>query len=291
VIGESLEPVNEARTTIIVAELLIAPLLLGAVFLGAVAIGRRVATPIEQARRRQLEFTADASHELRTPLSVIEAHTSLALMQDRSPAWYRNAFGQVDHEARRMRRLIDDLLWLARFDDGKASPVPEPLDVSVLAEQAVARFDVVAEARHLTLSVRPAASESIVAVPAEWLDRLLGVLIDNACKYSPDGGQVEVRVAVDGQRVRLTVDDSGPGIPEADRARIFDRFHRAVGGSDGAGLGLAIADAVVRATGGRWQVGSASLGGASMSISWPRWSAGSREPSAVRAMPPWTAPK
>ena len=78
VIGQSLEPVTETRATVVLAELLIAPLLLGVVFLGAVAIGRRVATPIEASRQRQLDFTADASHELRTPLAVIEAHTSLA---------------------------------------------------------------------------------------------------------------------------------------------------------------------------------------------------------------------
>jgi two-component system OmpR family sensor kinase len=181
-------------------------------------------------------------------------------------------------------------LWsVARFDDTTAAPAPEPVDVSELAQQAVSRFEAVAEARRLTLVVHPAASAAIVAVPPEWLDRLLSVLIDNACKYSPDGGQVEVSVAAEGQRVRLTVDDAGPGIPESDRNRIFDRFHRATSGAEGAGLGLAIADVVVRATGGRWQVGSAPLGGARMSISWPAWSAGNREPSHVRELPPSTA--
>ncbi|HEY6058404.1 MAG TPA: hypothetical protein VIV06_10240, partial [Candidatus Limnocylindrales bacterium] len=84
IVAQSLEPLDQARGTIVLAELLIAPILLAVVFLGAVAIGRRVATPIELARQRQLEFTADASHELRTPVSVIEAQTSLALAQDRS---------------------------------------------------------------------------------------------------------------------------------------------------------------------------------------------------------------
>jgi signal transduction histidine kinase len=79
VVAQSLDPLNQARGTIVLAELLIAPVLFLVVFLGAVAIGRRVAAPIEAARRRQLEFTADASHELRTPLSVIEAETTLAL--------------------------------------------------------------------------------------------------------------------------------------------------------------------------------------------------------------------
>ena len=106
----------------------------------------------------------------------------------------------------------------------------------------------------------------------ELLDRLVGVLVDNACKYAPDGGSVEVRVALENGRPTLTVDDSGPGIADEDRQRIFDRFHRSVdtaGQTDGAGLGLAIADAVVKATRGKWTVGQSPLGGARFSVRWP----------------------
>ena len=79
-----------------------------------------------------------------------------------------------------------------------------------------------------------------------------------------------VTVADDGGRVRLTVDDSGPGIPEEERARIFDRFHRATESTSGAGLGLAIADAIVRTNGGRWRVAASPAGGASLSVAWKR---------------------
>jgi len=270
VIGQSIEPVNETRGTIILAELVIAPILLGLVFLGAVAIGRRVAEPIEAARQRQVDFTADASHELRTPLSVIEAHTSLALSQPRDEAWYRSAFGRVDRESKRMRRMLEDLLWLARFDASRRSPDTEPVDLAIMAAQTVDRFGAIAETRHLTIQLAAPADGAVVAAPPEWLDRLLGVLLDNACKYAPDGGRVDVTVVVDGSRVALTVDDSGPGIPEDQRTRIFDRFHRATDAGGGAGLGLAIADAIVRGTGGRWKVASAPTGGARMTISWGR---------------------
>ena len=270
VIGQSLEPVTETRATVVLAELLIAPLLLGVVFLGAVAIGRRVATPIEASRQRQLDFTADASHELRTPLAVIEAHTSLALAQERDAAWYRSAFSRIDHESKRMRRMLEDLLWLARFDASKRPPHVEPVDLAVMAGQTVDRFGAIAETRHLAIDLVVPPDGAVIAAPPEWLDRLLGVLLDNACKYAPDGGRVLVTVSVDGSRVALTVDDSGPGIPEAERTRIFDRFHRATDRQGGAGLGLAIADAIVRATGGRWKVASAPAGGARMAISWSR---------------------
>jgi two-component system, OmpR family, sensor histidine kinase CiaH len=279
VLAQSLEPLNESRGTIVRAELVIAPLLLVAVFLGAVAIGRRVATPIELARRRQLEFTADASHELRTPLSVIEANASLALQQDRDEDWYRTAFERVDRESKRMRRLVDDLLWLARFDATHASPASEPVDVALLAGQTVDRFAAIAETRRLRLSVDASGDGLVVSAPPEWLDRLLGVLVDNACKYSPDAGIVRISVAAHGGRVSLTVDDAGSGIPLGERPHIFDRFHRATDAAGGAGLGLAIADAIVRATHGRWTVGDAPPGGARMAVSWPAAFGGTRAAS------------
>jgi signal transduction histidine kinase len=268
VVGQTLDEVTRARSTLVLAELLIAPILMTVVFLGSVLIGRRVAAPIELARQRQLEFTADASHELRTPLSVIEAHTSLALTQDRTAAWYRTAFERVDHESKRMHALLDNLLWLARFDATRAPPNAEPVDVGILATQAADRFAVIAEMRQLRLGVRVAEQGAVVTAPPEWIDRLLGVLLDNGCKYAPEGGTVDVAVSRDGGRVRLVVDDSGPGIPEEQRERIFDRFHRATEGPRGAGLGLAIGGAIVQATGGRWEVGRSPAGGARMAVTW-----------------------
>ena len=279
VVGQSTDSVSQARSTLVLAEVLVGPALLAIVFLGALTIGRRVAAPIEVARQRQMEFTADASHELRTPLSVIEAQTSLALAHERDTAWYRSAFTRVDGESKRMRRLVEDLLWLARFDSTRGRPAAEYVDVGVMAWRAVDRFGAVAEASRLALTVHDDGQSHIVNAPPEWLDRLLGVLLDNACKYAPEGGSVEVTVSSDTHRVLLRVDDSGPGIPVAERAHIFDRFHRATERSGGAGLGLAIADAVVRATGGRWDIGDSPAGGASLAVSWPRRLSAQREPA------------
>ena len=174
VVGQSLGPLDQARSTVVLAEVLIAPVLLAIVFLGAVMIGRRVATPIELARQRQLEFTADASHELRTPLSVIEAHTSLALTHERDADWYRTAFEHVDDESKRMRRLLDDLLWLARFDATQGVPNAEPVDVGVLAVQTADRFGAIAEIRRLQARSRGRQREprrhgpARMAGPAPW---------------------------------------------------------------------------------------------------------------------------
>ena len=287
VVGQSMNSVYQARSNLIQAELLIGPVLLLIVFLGALAIGRRVASPIERARQRQMDFTANASHELRTPLAVIQAQTSLALAHDRDTDWYQRAFTRVNEESQRMRHLVDDLLWLARFEAMPRSGKAEPVDVGVMAQQAVDRFAAVAEARRQRLNIRVTGDSHVIAAAPEWLDHLVGVLLDNACKYTPEQGAIDVRVAVEGNRIKLVVDDSGPGIPADQRGQIFDRFRRATDQPGGAGLGLAIADAVVRATNGRWEVGASAAGGASMAVSWPRLLA---RPSATRAASSETPP-
>jgi signal transduction histidine kinase len=171
------------------------------------------------------------------------------------------------------------MLWLARFDSMGGLPQAEPVDLRVLAAQTADRFAAVADTRGQYLEVQPGstAADAIVAAAPDWLDRLVGILLDNALKYSPSGGSVTVEVAGEGRRVRLTVDDSGPGIPESERGRVFDRFHRATDQPGGTGLGLAIADAIVHATGGRWHIGTSPAGGASVGVSWPRSISGHRE--------------
>jgi len=286
VVAESLASVSHALTTLVVAEALAAPVLLVAVFLGALAIGYRVAGPVERARRRQLAFTADASHELRTPLAVIEAETSLALSAQRDAEAYREALQRVAGESGRLRSIVDDLLWLARFDTEPAAPHTEPVDLSLVAVAAADRFRTVAAGRDLRIRSEVRGDRPpIISAPAEWVDRLCGVLLDNACKYSPPGGDVEVQVRSDAGGVTLTVRDHGPGIPAAERPYIFDRFRRATDSTAGAGLGLAIGDAIVRATGGRWEVGETPGGGATLSVTWPRSAGGAfqRAPDAASA--------
>ena len=288
VVGYNVESVSQARSTLIVTEAVAGVVLLLLVFFGTLVVGRRVGAPIELARQRQLEFTADASHELRTPLAVIEAQTSLALAQDRDPTWYRNAFERVGSESGRIRRLVDDLLWLARVDTPEGRPAAEPVEVGVLVQQAAERFAAIAESRDITLQVSVGLGPLAVMGSSTWLDRLLGVLLDNAFKYAPMGGTVGLSVGVDGNRVRLVVEDSGPGIPADERPKIFDRFHRAVDEGYGSGLGLAIADAVVRHTHGRWEVSTSELGGARMLVSWPRVLGGSRDQAEADPAVSWT---
>jgi signal transduction histidine kinase len=268
VVGESISPVNDARTTVILGLLAIAPFLLAGVFVGFLLVGRRVAMPIERARQRQLAFTADASHELRTPLSVIKANIELALSEAENGNSDRSRLELISDETDRMRAIIQDLLWLARFDAIREPPDEDPVNLGIVVEQAVDRFRPVAATKPLSLDLRVESPDVTLAVSPEWIDRLAGVLLDNACKYTPSGGQVGVKIERIGRRVVLGVDDSGPGIAPEEREKIFDRFRRASSQTEGTGLGLAIADAIVTATSGSWSIGTSPLGGARMQILW-----------------------
>jgi len=272
VVATSTREAMSVRNTLFVIEGALAPILLLALFVAASIIGRRAATPIEQARLRQLEFTADASHELRTPLSVIEAEIGLALSTQRSATGYRSALERVAGESRRLRSIVDDLLWLARLDAMPDNPPHEAVDVVSLATVCADRFRALAQRDGLTISTAEEGSlPAIILAPADWLDRLVSVLLDNACRYAGVGGLIDVTVSRTEDRVTLTVDDNGPGIPEEQRDEIMERFHRASDVPGGAGLGLPIANAVVRATDGEWSITTAPNGGARIQASWPRF--------------------
>jgi signal transduction histidine kinase len=285
VAAQSLASADRTESELLLLEAIAGPVLLVAVFFGTLLIGVKAASPVEVARRRQLEFTADASHELRTPLSVIEAEVTLSLASPRSDDDYRATLGRVNQESLRLREIVEDLLWLARFDSEPLPPAEEPVDVAAIAAACCDRFLAVAQRNEIALSVRDdGKTRPWIKAPPEWIDRLTAVLVDNACRYAGPGGTVRIGVTVSGSRVSLMVDDSGPGIAPQDRSKLFQRFHRATDQGNGAGLGLAIADSVVRATGGEWSVGDADLGGAHMEVSWRR-SAGARGPDDSREPP------
>jgi len=270
VAGESLAQLERVQSALIGPEVLFGILLLVTTFIGSLIIGLRASAPLELIHRRQIEFTADASHELRTPISVIEAEVELALSRPRTSEAYREVLGRIGGEGRRLRNIVDDLLWLARIDDQRTTLVEGgEADLAAVAAASVERFQSFASARGVTLCVdtEPDRPARVTADPA-WIDRLVGVLVDNACKYAGRDGSVEVSVRVTGNRVVLRVEDSGPGIPVEQRQLVLDRFHRGTEAPGGTGLGLAIADSVVRATDGSWMIGDTPAGGARMEVSW-----------------------
>lgn len=269
VAGQNLAGPSHIEDVLLTGELIIGPVLLLSVFVGSMVIGLRAMAPVEEAKRRLLEFTADASHELRTPLTVIEAEIALARSGPATAADREETLRHVARESARLKRIVEDLLWLARFDSTPPPRPSQPVDLADVVEVCAERFAAVAASRgqSLTTEVLGQGPAPVDAAP-EWLDRLAGTLLDNACRYAPDGGSVGVRVGTRGGRALLVVEDSGPGIPPESRPQLFDRFRRGSDAPGGSGLGLAIADSVVRLTGGRWVIGDSPLGGASVAVSW-----------------------
>jgi signal transduction histidine kinase len=225
----------------------------------------RALVPIRASLRRQREFAADTSHELRTPLAVIRAGVARVRQQpDASVSEVAPLLEAVDEEAVRLGALVDDLLALARTDSGPADLDLRQVDLAEVAATALAALEPLATKRgvRLALDVEPA----VMRGDADRLRRLVTVLVDNAIRHGREGGYVSVTVRAGS----LVVEDDGPGVPPADRARVFDRFWRGAGAAaGGSGLGLSIAGWIVDRHEGRIAVSESALGGARFSVTLP----------------------
>ena len=216
----------------------------------------RLHDSFERLRR----FTADASHELRTPLTAIRSVGEVALQGPRDPAAYRDVIGSMLEEVDRLTRLVESLLTLTRAESGRIQPTREVVDLGELAASVADHLRVLAEEKdqHLAVEIRSRVrAEGDSAILRQGLINLL----DNAIKYTPAQGSIEVRVGeISAGEVAVEVKDTGPGIAAADRDRIFERFYRVDAArsreSGGLGLGLAIARWAVEANGGRIEVES-----------------------------------
>jgi two-component system, OmpR family, heavy metal sensor histidine kinase CusS len=199
-------------------------------------------------------FTADASHELRTPLTAIRTEAEVALAGDPTKEELRGIIESMLEESGRMARLTDQLLTLARDDAGVVPRPLERLSITSLASEVVDTLRPLADARRVDIAFEESETLGTVVGDSVRLRQVVVNLIDNAIKYTPPGGSVRVGTAeVDGE-VRLTVADTGEGIPAEHLPRVFDRFYRVDKARSrelgGTGLGLSIARSIVTAHGG-----------------------------------------
>ncbi|MGZ5388068.1 MAG: sensor histidine kinase, partial [Solirubrobacterales bacterium] len=218
---------------------------------------------IESSLERERVFVADASHELRTPLAILRAELELAGKPGRSPEELRAALASAAEEVERLTRLAEDLLVIARSDQGRLPVKREPVRLDELLERVRGRFASRAEAEGRSIAAE-APSGAEAELDSLRMEQALGNLVDNALRHGR--GTVRLAASRNGQRAELSVADEGTGFPEAFAPRAFERFTRADEGrtGGGAGLGLAIVRAVARAHGG-----DASADGARVRISVP----------------------
>ena len=230
----------------------------------------RMLDRLEDAFARQRGFVADASHELRTPLTVIRGQLEvLARQPEVSPADVRHVDEVVRTEVLRMERLVDDLLLLARADEGELVR-PERLELRPVVTELFDALTLTAD-RRFELGELP---EGVLRADEDRLAQVVRNLARNAIEHTAPGGLVRLTVTARPRgRVEFAIEDDGPGIPAAQRDRVFDRFHRTDSArarrEGGAGLGLAIARAIVEAHGGRIYAGVSPEGGARVAFELP----------------------
>ena len=213
---------------------------------------------LRAALERERAFMADAAHELRTPLTALHLQMGM-LARASSEAERESAMGTLSAGVQRAIRLIEQMLALAR-QEPRAESLRVPVRLDELAREIVAELVPLADAGGIDLGVA-AAQPATVAADSEALRTLLRNLVDNAVRYTPPGGRVDVAVDSTAVGPRLTVTDDGPGIPPDERRRVFDRFYRRAGTSPtGSGLGLAIVKAIADAHGASVTLGDGADG-------------------------------
>jgi len=213
-----------------------------------------------RALETQRAFVADAAHELRTPLTAVRLQAQIAgrAAQDSER---REALDSLKLGVERANHLVQQLLTLAREEDQASRAPNEPVRLDELAREVVAEHAALAHSKDVDLGVTREETLTMRANPGS-LRTVLSNLVDNAVRYTPRGGSVDLSLTRDGGDAVLEVSDSGPGIPAEERARVFDRFYRRSGdGPEGSGLGLAIVKQVVERSGGSIALEDAPKGG------------------------------
>jgi heavy metal sensor kinase len=232
----------------------------------------RMLDRIESAFQRQRQFTGDAAHELRTPLSIMQTGLDVALSQPRSVENYRSVLENMREEVLRLTQLTTSLLMLARADAHTLSIERHRVNLSLLLETVVDQVALAAEQKHIRIgcdippNIQTNADE----------DRLIQLalnLLENAVKYTPEHGSIQVKLAADKNQVCFSVRDSGIGIPPQHLPYIFDRFYRADRARNrqhgGFGLGLAIAQQIAQLHGGDIRVTSDIGAGSEFMVTLP----------------------
>jgi signal transduction histidine kinase len=234
----------------------------------------RLLDAVAHHMEQQEQFVADAAHELRGPLAALQGSMEVAITRDDLPADQHEAYTDMLEAARHLSKVANDLLLLAELGQSAESRQVPAVDLARIARQAVTMFSGASEDRGIDLELRVDGTVDVRCDP-EDLRRLLSNLLDNAVRFTPRGGTVQVRTVAAGSTAILTVRDTGTGIVPADLERVFDRFFKADrarthgGGSRSGGLGLAICRSIAEACGGTISITSRVGTGTTVTVRLP----------------------
>jgi two-component system OmpR family sensor kinase len=227
---------------------------------------------LDDAVRQMRQFTASVSHELRTPLTAMRGEAEVALLEAGAPEDYRRVLASQLEEFDKLTHMINGLLTLARAEAGEIPLSLQSVDLSALVSSLAEQMEPVAKWKKLTFDVKAGDKVSVTGDP-HWLERVLLNLLDNAIKFTPEGGRVEIRVLPEDNYARIDVRDTGVGIASEAIPHIFESFYRADPSRskqvEGAGLGLSLVRWIVEQHGGTIQVESQPGQGSCFSVRLP----------------------
>jgi two-component system heavy metal sensor histidine kinase CusS len=223
---------------------------------------------LDDSFTRLSQFSADLAHELRTPIANIMGEAQVALTRDRTAAEYREIIESTIGECERLSRIVDNLLFVARVDAAREPIARKRFDARGAVEKIAAFYQAIADDHHVTISC---SGDGQIYADADLFERALGNLLDNALRFTPENGSIQIAVSEHDANFEVAVSDNGSGIAPEHLPRVFDRFYRAESsrGSDGAGLGLALVKSIVDLHGGSVSIQSELGGGTTVKLTFP----------------------
>jgi signal transduction histidine kinase len=250
------------------------PLVLLLASFGGYILARKSLEPIASMVNEQQRFIADASHELRTPLAVLRGETEVALGKTRTVEEYQESLTLIQEEAERLSRIVEDLFILARQPiQSPTALIKEPVSLTEVVKDCARAAQVLASRKGVRLRLENDSTSIALNADEELIKRMILNLLDNAVKYTPEGGEISLALEKHNGSAEIVVRDTGIGLSQTDQQRVFDRFYRvdkarsrALGG---AGLGLSIVRSIVEAHGGNITVDSTPRHGSTFTVSLP----------------------
>jgi two-component system heavy metal sensor histidine kinase CusS len=224
---------------------------------------------LDDSFTRLSQFSADLAHELRTPVANMMGEAQVALTRERTAAEYRETLESTIAECERLSRIVDNLLFVARVDASREPIARKRFDARAAVEKIAAFYQTIADDRHVTISC---SGDGQIYADPDLFERAVGNLLDNALRFTPENGSIQITLSDHDADFEVAVSDDGCGIAAEHLPRVFDRFYRAESsrGSDGAGLGLALVKSIVDLHGGSATIQSQVGHGTTITLRFPK---------------------